>query len=173
MALEYYALLGLVPQRYPRDVIASRYFEQRQHLLGSLHDPGRYTESRQRLDELYLAYSVLSHPRLQDEYLRTGGYAGDAVGHLRAIIAGSLEDGLLRHSRRQAVLRAASRLGLSDFQAQLLMAQVQFDDEDDLVMPRVIRPHRPARPARPYSRAIGAGMLAAAIFLFLVRWLGA
>jgi len=164
MARDYFALLGLSPGRYDPREITRRFQLRRARLVGELDDTSRYADVRQELDELHLAYAALCAARTGDD--------ADADPHaqLRALIAASLEDGLLRCSRRQRILQAARELGVSDFHAQLLIAQVQFGEP--AMEPVVCRPVRPrAEGTRIVARVAGVGALAAAIFLMLVRWM--
>lgn len=173
MALDYFALLGLTPRRYEPREVARRFMAERQRALGELDDPRNHAASRRRLDELYLALAVLGDPRRQAEYLRTREANADPLAELRQLIAASLEDGLLRHSRRQMIIERARELGLNEFQAQLLIAQVQFGDERTLVATRV-RAGRPARRhPRAWARVAAASVLGLALFLYFVHWLGA
>jgi hypothetical protein len=82
-----------------------------------------------------------------------------------------LEDGLLRHSRRQGIIARARELGFNDFQAHLLIAQVQFGDERMAVLPTTVKP-LPDRNGRGWARVAGVSMLAMTMFLVLVRMLG-
>jgi hypothetical protein len=74
-------------------------------------------------------------------------------------------------ARRQEILAEARRLGFSDFQAQLLIAQVQFgDDQIPLLSGGVVHARRGESP-RTWARFAAAGVLALAMFLAMVRWL--
>jgi hypothetical protein len=173
MAQDYFTILGLTPGRHTPREITGRFLERRARLLADLDDPRRHQVSRRDLEELHLAYAALCDPRRQDEYLRTHAVEGDPVGELRTLIAASLEDGLLRHSRRQAILERAAELGINEFRAQLLIAQVQFDgDEPPVARPILPRPRTTVGAGRAWARLAGAGALAAALFMLLVRWLG-
>jgi hypothetical protein len=44
----------------------------------------------------------------------------------KGMVVGELEAGYLRYSRRQALLRYAAKLGISEFDATLLIAEAQF-----------------------------------------------
>ena len=44
----------------------------------------------------------------------------------RLLVISSLEDGLVRYSRRRDLLSAAQRLGLDRFEANLIIAEVQY-----------------------------------------------
>jgi hypothetical protein len=171
MAQDYYAILGLRPGQYCPSDITCCFMDRRAQLLKALADPLRHTESRRRLEELHLAYAVLRDPARQAAYLRTRDLEGDAVGELRALIAASLESGLMRHSRRQAILERAGELGLNEFQAHLLIAQVQFGDEEIQPMPRLVWPSERQANPRAWARLAGVGVLALTMFLGLIQWL--
>lgn len=93
------------------------------------------------------------------------------VARLRRLIADSLEGGLLRYSRRQAILDEARRLGVSDFNAHVLIAQVQFGDAS--VSPASTGPVGNGRlsDGRAAARLAGAGLLAFALFMSAMLWL--
>jgi hypothetical protein len=169
MAQDYFAVLGLSPGQYEPAELTRRFVARRAQLLRKLDDPERYADSRQQLEQLHLAYAALRDSRRQREYLRTDPAEAKPHESLRALIEASLEDGLLRYSRRQAILERARELGLSEFQAQLLIAQVQFGTEESPFIsaaPVTVR----AADSGMWVRLAGVGVLALAIFLFLVRW---
>lgn len=179
MSAEYFTILGLTPGRYEPAEITRRFLEERRRLLDRLDDPGWHAESRRRLEELHVAYRVLRDPRRQAECLATAGQVHDASRQLIRLIEASLEDGLLRYSRRQAILAEARRLGLSDFQAHVLIAQTQFGGtgppEAALRDTFRLNPRAAARPegeARHGARLAGIGLLTLALVLVLVRWAG-
>jgi hypothetical protein len=168
MAQDYFAPLGLSPGTYDPVEIARRFRLRRAQLLAALDDPQRYADVRRELDQLYLAYAALRDSRLPAQPAAFSD--AEPAGKLRELIAASIEDGLLRHSRRQAILQAAREMGVSEFQAQLMIAEVQFGEP-------VTGPVRGA-PARAHAsggqvwaRVAGIGALAAAIFLMLVHWM--
>jgi len=172
----YFSILGLTPGCYEPGEIARRFDARRQRLLGQLGDPLRYAESRRHLNELYLAYNALRNPQRQAEYLREareGEDGEDRVARLRRLIESSLEGGLLRYSRRVEILAEGRRLGFSDFQTQLLIAQVQFGD--GIVAPPYGRGRSESAESasRIGARFAAVGVLALAIFLAMIRWLGA
>ena len=170
MGRDYFTILGLAPGRYDSAEIARRFRAERARLLAQLHDPSTHVEARRRLEDLHLAYAALRDPGAQAEYLAARVGASDDVAYLRRLIAASLEDGLLRYSRRQEILAEARERGFSDFQTQLLIAQVQFGD--DSFSPAT--PHYRRRDfTRTRARLAAAGVLALAMFLALVRWLDA
>lgn len=167
MSRDYFAILGLSPGRYSPEEVTRRFLLERARVLPALGGMDRYNETRRRLDELHLAHALLSDPNKQAALLSP---EEDEAARLRDLIAASLEEGLLRYSRRQEILETARRLGYSDFQAQLMIAQVQFGDRDV----RLGRPyHAMARrgPSRFGLRLAAVGVLATALFLAMVRWL--
>jgi hypothetical protein len=170
MSRDYFAILGLRPGRYDPAEITRRFRALRQQLLAKLHDPGSHAESRRQLDELHVAHTGLRDPHRQAEYLRRRHQ--DDLTRLRHLIADSLEDGLLRQSRRAIILEEARHLGLSDFQAQLLIAQVQFGDEQLTPAGDHSVWVASADGSRVRARLAAAGILALALFLAMVRWLG-
>ena len=173
MGRDYFTILGLAPGRYEPAELARRFQAERARLLGALHDTATYADARRRLEELHLAYAALRDPQAQAEYLRTPPSERAAVTRLRQMIAAALEDGLLRYSRRQAILVEAHELGFSDFQTHLLIAQVQFGD-DQIQLPGTAAQHSAnAATPRAWAGFAAVGMLALALFLALVHWLGA
>jgi hypothetical protein len=173
MGRDYYAILGLSPGRYDPAEIARRFQAERARLLAFLHQPATYGAARRHLEELHLAYAALRDPGAQAEYLRAGRGADDRVAQVRQLIAASLEDGLLRYSRRQEILSVAQHLGFSEFQAQLLIAQVQFGDERIPLSAGNATGGLRSEPPRTWARLAAVGVLALALFLAMVRWLGA
>ena len=171
MTRDYFAILGLAPGRYDPAEIAGRFRREQASLIAALHRPGTSADARRRLDELHLAYAALRDPRAQAEYLRSREGQGDDVTCVRQLIAASLEDGLLRYSRRQEILAEARRLGFSDFQAQLLIAQVQFGDDQIPLLSGSVTHARGGESPRTWARFAAAGVLALAMFLAMVRWL--
>lgn len=172
MAQDYFASLGLTPGRYPPQEIAGRFLDRRARLLRELDDPARYRACQQGLEELHMAYTALRDPRLQEEYLRTRAGRADPTQSLRTLINASLEDGLLRCSRRQTILERAQELGVSEFQAQLLIAQEQFGEPGVAGVPVRVSAERRSAGTRVWARFAGIGVLALTMFLYLVHWLG-
>ncbi len=172
MSRDYFAILGLTPGRYEPREIAQRFAARRRRLLADLDDPARHAESRRRLNELYLAYNALRDRRRQADFARAGDAPDDRVARLRALIQSSLEGGLLRYSRRVEILAEGRRLGFSDFHTHLLIAQVQFGD--GIVAPPYGRGGSASAESasRIGARFAAAGVLALAIFLAMIRWLG-
>lgn len=171
MARDYFAILGLSPGRHDPQTIARRFLERRNRLLGRLHDGDEHEKTRRRLDDLHLAYAALRDPRRIEEHLRDGD-AIDRVTELRRLITASLENGLLRHSRRQAILERAHELGFGEFQAQLMIAQVQFGDEQIPALPTSGHPSTRRPHPRTWARLAATGVLALAMFLYMVHWVG-
>ncbi len=172
MARDYFAVLGLPPGDYTPQVITRCFQMERGRLLRMMGDPLRYSLTRRLLEELHLAYTTLRDPVRQDAYRQKLADAPPPVPELRALIAASLEGGLLRHSRRQAILARGRELGLSDFQAHLLIAQVQFGADDAPAGVLTIKPTPRVPAARVWTRLAGVGMLALTMYLALVRWWG-
>ncbi len=174
MARDYFNILGLTPGPHDSREVARHFLRERTRLLAELADPRRHAETRAELDELHLAYATLRDPRRQAEYLRAWyGEQRDATAELRAYIAGALEGGLLRQSRREAIVAKARELGFSEFQAHLLIAQVQFGDEEIPIGPPLPRPAAAERRRTSWAPLAASGALAVAMFWWLVRWVGA
>lgn len=170
MAQDYFALLGLAPGQYAPREISRRYQTRRAALLTRAQDPSARSTVLRDLDDLHVAYQTLRAPTRQEAYRQSRSGGGmDAAAELRRLIAASLEDGLLRCSRRDAILERAAALGFNEFQTHLLIAQVQFGDEEVAAAPQgmVRRPH-----PRLWARVAAVGVAALAVFLGLVHWLG-
>lgn len=140
---------------------------RRRTLLRRLADPRQRNAAARELDQAYLEHRLEAFP----------ADVCEPVEQLRRRIAASLEGGLLRQSRRAEILAEARRLGIAEFHAHLLIAQVQVGSLDgglcaeDLV--RVGSPPVAARSAgsRVGLRLMAAGLLGAAMFLAMVRYL--
>ncbi|MCH8854311.1 MAG: hypothetical protein IID41_16910 [Planctomycetes bacterium] len=165
---DYFTILGLTPGRYkPRDI--TRSFQRvRTGLIAQLGGSGATDDTRRKLDRLHLAYNALREPDSQAGYQARNDSADDAVA-VKRLIAASLEDGLLRFSRRQMILEEGRRRGFSGFQTQLLIAQVQFGDD------RIAAPPRAADGLlagthRTWPHLVAIGLLAVALFLILIGW---
>jgi hypothetical protein len=171
---DYFAILGLTPGVYRPAEIQHRFQQERARLLAQLADAATHQESRRQLDELHLAYRALLDAQRQEQHLAsaepgTASRPDRALVQLSALIADSLEDGLLRYSRRQAILAEGRRLGFSDFQVHLLIAQVQFGS----VRPELVGPRQaPPRGTRRGALLAAAVLLAGALFLLLKQSLG-
>lgn len=169
MNQDYFAILGLAPGRYDPSEISRRFQAERTRIVAQMSRLGQRGEASSKLDALHRAYSALRDAAGQEAYL-AGRASADATDQLRRFIASSLEDGLLRYSRRKEILGEARRLGLSDFHAQLLIAQVQFGDIPDDWSTRVAgAPRRSPRAVWPFFAA--AVLLAGAMALGAVKWL--
>lgn len=169
MSQDYFAILGLSPGRHERHVVTRRYLQLRDQLAHELTAGRDGGASRRKLDRLHVAYTALCDPNAQMRYLRAERRPDNAA-RLRNLIEASLEDGLLRYSRRREIMDEGRRLGFSDFQTHLLIAQTQFGDEQLTIAPR--RP--PARGGDSHAavfRLAAAGCLGAALFLVMFRWL--
>lgn len=171
MAQDHFAILGLSPGRYSPDQVRSCFRARRAALLARLERGEDYAEVRDALERLYLAYRLLRDPARQVRYLLPAAPPTDELAEFRREIAAGLEDGLLRHSRREAALERGLQLGLSRFQVLLIIAQVQFGgpELDVLQVESAPAPHRTRAPA---ARLAATGVLALAAFLAMVRWLG-
>lgn len=188
MTHEYFALLGLAPGRYEPGQLARSFGDRRRHLLAELALPGKRQSAARRLDQLYRAYAALrnlacsdaSHEPSQSPVTRATPADAPPPPHvsahgldtssgradtLRAYIADSLEEGLLRFSRRQEILSFARTLGISDFHTQLLIAEVQFGLPAPGLAPRLLDAQRPRRRSWPFFAA--TLLLASAFFLVL------
>lgn len=173
MPEEHRAILGLPPGRHDAATLRDHFERERRVVLALLHDPRTAAAARERLDRIYIAYQVLRNAAEKPD-----PEAGpeDDVARLRRLIEASLEDGLLRFSRRQAILAAGRRLGFSDFHTQLLIAQVQYGG--DVIAPLQAVPPRgegeafaEAGSSRGWRKLAAAGALAIALFVLLVHWL--
>lgn len=166
MSHDPYSILGLAPGHYDSAALRRRFDDRRAELAGGRAD-------RARLDELHVAYSVLRDPANQTVFLKRldRGPAPDRTAGLRLLIAASLEDGLLRHSRRLRILQEGTRLGLSPFHTQLLIAQTQFGPQRVLPADTDELGHAPA-PTSTVARLAGLCVLALALFLAAVRAIG-
>ncbi|MBK9119299.1 MAG: hypothetical protein IPM18_06800 [Phycisphaerales bacterium] len=173
MAHDPFTTLGLAPGRWPPHEVRKRFLAARTRLAPALDDPVRYHDAQQALDDLHLAYVALRDPQRQDEILRQQR-GGTPANELRLLIRASLEAGLLRHSRREAILARATELGINEFQAQLLIAQVQFGDEgvEPVTSKRLPRIQASRGTTRAWAGLAGVGLLALVLFLSLKRWLG-
>jgi hypothetical protein len=176
MSRDYFSILGLTPGRYEPSEITRHFNARRRWLITALDSPARHVEIRRQLNDLHLAYNALRDPRRQAECARAAlGDEGDSdrVARLRRLIEASLEGGLLRCSRRKEILTQGRRMGFSEFHIHLLIAQVQFGG-NLVVRPTTCRDSASsAAAARIGARFAAAGVLALALFLAMVRWLGA
>lgn len=168
---DYFDILGLPPGRYAPAVIRRAFFAARREILELLARGDNYGEYCRQLERLHLAEATLSDAQRQAEYLAT--YDGDdgALVRFRQKVAASLEDGLVRCSRRETLLAEGRKLGLTDFQTHLLIAHVQFGD-DRAALPFAARgPASDDRNSRLVARLAAASLLGFALFLGMLRWL--
>ncbi|TWT46102.1 hypothetical protein RAS1_25490 [Phycisphaerae bacterium RAS1] len=171
---DYFAILGLAPGRYGPAEVERQFLLRRRTLLDRLHHPACREQASADLDRLHVAYAALRDPARQSQHLSEQRHAPDAVVLLARRIGDALEDGLLRHSRREQIIDEARRIGLSEFQAHLLIAQVLAgDDGFPIVRPQSaqVSAKRP-RAKHASMRLAAAGVLALAFFLAAIRWLG-
>lgn len=175
MSHGFFSTLGLKPGRYSPAEIARRFNARRRRLVAALDEPARRAEALHQLNDLHRAYNALRTPRRQAEHLRVarGEDDGDRVERLRRLVEASLEGALLRHSRRAEILAEGRRLGFSEFHTHLLIAQVQFGGEIVAPPPRCPQPAAPAPRTRVAARFAAAGVLALAMFVAAIHWLGA
>ncbi len=146
-------------------------FEQRRRvLLERLRDPRRRAEAARELEDVWLAQRLGALS--EDEQ---SSVADDPTTRLRRLIAASLEGGLLRPSRRARILSAARRLGISEFHAHLLIAQVQVGLHEDPMRGLASEPASLVggddAGFRVGLRLMAAGVLGVAMFLAMVRYL--
>ncbi|MCA9242809.1 MAG: hypothetical protein KDA32_02550 [Phycisphaerales bacterium] len=172
MPRDYFATLGLKPGRYDADEIDARFAALRARLLIELRSSATRGYAERRLEEAYQARSLLRDPRSQ-AMLRKGleerDDGAERLNQLRAFVLASLEEGLLRHSRRQACIEEGMRLGFTEFHTHLVIAQTQFDGRV-VIPPPAGRPERKAHAIQVVSRAAAVGVLALGLFLVMVRW---
>ncbi len=185
MARDHFATLGLTPGNYAPVEIERQFRRLRAPLVAALGVPGRHADVRAELEALYVAYRALSRtptamptcPSLapEDDVRNSSAVPARAQApesELREMILASVEDGLLRHSRRQAIVEHARALGLGEFQAQLYIAQTLYGGADVLRLSHDSRPGRRAYTRTAIARVAAAGVLALAGFLALLRWSG-
>jgi hypothetical protein len=170
--MDYFGILGLAPGIHSERVVRQSFLSRRDALLEEMRRPERQDDARQALDALHRAYRVLRTPSDQAAQLDAGMLATSATEHLRRMIAELLEDGLLRYSRRRAVLEEARLLGVSEFQAHLLIAQVQYGEVSVPLGPTQTRRRRQAETAEIWTRLAAAGAMATVIFAAMMRWVG-
>lgn len=171
MSENHFSTLGLRPGRYPPQAVQRQFERRRAALLRQLSDPTLHAAARVRLDDLHVAHQALCDPRRQAEHLEALGVRLDAAERLRRLIRDSLEGDLLRCSRRERILAEGRRLGFSDFHIHLLIAETQFGWRRVLAEPEKDAPPDD-RTQRGAARLAAAGVLALAMFLFMIRWLG-
>jgi len=165
MSRDPYETLGLPRIAADERTIERRFRELRASLLRDLESPETRAAASARLDEVYLARAALRRGAPPDE-------SAARAERLRALAEASLEGGLLRHSRRERLLAEGRRLGFSEFQTHLLIAQVLYGEV--AVLPRTARAEGAVRDrvARQTARLAASALLGLAMFLAMVRWLG-
>lgn len=167
-----FLIFGLSQGRYPPTVIVRRYHALRAPLVTRMGGVDAAWDVRQKLDDLHWAYRILVDPRSQARMMRVLNGEGDRAESLRLYIEASLEDGLLRASRRAEILTLGRALGISEFHTQLLIAQTQFGDApgqpslfDGAVRDEV------GELRRNNWRALGTLTLATLMFCLMARFL--
>ncbi len=146
----------------------AEYQRRRRELLGRLADPRQRSAAARELDDAYLESRLSCSDDAADE---------QPVERLRRLIAASLEGGLLRQSRREQILAEARRLGIPEFHAHLLIAQVQVGPLSDPALEEALTPaaapagRRTTSASRVGLRLLAAGLLGATMFLAMVRYL--
>lgn len=180
-----FAVLGLAPGRYSPTEIERRYQSARKPLVARLVNDENGWPIRRSLDDLHWAYRTLINPENQVRATRMLNGEGDKTESLRLYIEASLEEGLLRASRRQEILELGKALGISEFHTHLLIAQTQFG-EVELRPPVCVAAEEAGRSAisagRPLTyrvqprslglRAVSALALAGAMFCVMMQWIG-
>lgn len=185
MSKDPFKMLGLSPGVHSLATLSKAFRARRNALLSAAARPDGAYAIWGALDELHLAYTSLCDPQYQRRLAArlqrddaspaalgaapVGVEPPDRISELRHLIRSSLEDGLIRHSRRERILEHAAQAGLSPFAAQLLIAQEQFGDEPVLRFGGA-RPQRDADPARLSAQIAAAAVLGLAMFLLMVRW---
>lgn len=173
MSLDPFSILRLSQDRTDPAALRAQFARRAEELKFAMKSGRDAMQSRRDLDELDIAYKILQDSESRTVFVRRekSPAAPDRAARLRALIVASLEDGLLRHSRRQRILDEGRKLGFSPFHTQLLIAQTQFGPqrvlsfEDDREQPG-------NRPSQAMARFSAALVLGFAIFLAIVRWLG-
>jgi len=92
----------------------------------------------------------------------------------KGMVVAELDAGFLRYSRRQALLRQASRMGIADFEAALLIAEAQYysGDLEPLEPPSALLQDESPSPAWSASTQLAfAAVVALLVDLALIRWL--
>lgn len=170
-----FAILGLTPGPYSRDLIRQRFVQERAKCLDALRGSEGSSPQR-RLEAVHMAYKLLDDPERQARHLAAvrDGRLNEPRDHVRDLVAAALEDGLLRYSRRQEIIRIGRVLGLSEFQVHLLIAEVQVG-----AVPAAEPTQAAAKSATRQQAAdqirynlIAAGLLGLGLFFSAISWLG-
>lgn len=147
-----------------------RFEERRRELIRRLDDPERHSRACVELDRLHVAVRSVRHPpRLRAP--SADKPEDERLARMRRLIEISLEDGLLRHSRRQRIIEEGMALGFSSFHTQLMIAQVQAGDHE-LIGPLGRRADAHETDTRTAPRVAAILLLTFGFFLALVRWSG-
>lgn len=172
MSHDYFAILQLAPGRYEPAELQHRFEQLRSAAIEALDRNGDGAAARARLEDLHLAFQMLRDPSRQAELLDGLRPEREPVSYMRRLAEASLEGGLLRHSRREHLMAEARRLGVSEFHAHLIIAQVQFGQwRVSIDPPRSRRTREAGRSADPLAiRLAATGVLALALFFGAVRW---
>lgn len=173
MSLDPFSILRLSQDRTDPGALRAQFAKRAEELKIAMKGGRDALQIRRDLEELDIAYKILQDPESRTVFVRREKSPAppERAALLRALIVASLEDGLLRHSRRQRILEEGRKLGFSPFHTQLLIAQTQFGPqrvlsfEDD-------REHAGNRPGHATARFSAAVVLGFALFLAAVRWLG-
>jgi len=174
-----FQILELDPRASGPADVRERFLSRRRVLVDRLHCPDKGPAARAALDELHLAYR-----RYQLE--RSGVVAPqparspDPTESMKSMIRTCLEDGLLRHSRRQLLLTEGRKRGLSHFQTQLLIASTMIESDgtggrrstSDLVAVDEESTEGDVETRRVVARFAAAVLLALALLLTTVRAMG-
>lgn len=172
MSLDPFSILRLSHDRTDPAALRAQFARRCEEIKIAMNSGRDGSRSRRDLDELDVAYKILQDPESRTVFVRREKSPAppERAALLRALILASLEDGLLRHSRRQRILDEGRKLGFSPFHTQLLIAQTQFGPqrvlsfEDDRERPG-------NRPSQAMARFSAALVLGFALFLATVRWL--
>jgi hypothetical protein len=176
MLHDYFAVLHLEPGEYTSEQIRGSFLSLREPVLRDMRRADTYVAARHRLEELHEARRVLGDPARQRDYLSRRELLDEPVERVRVMIAAALEDGLVRHSRRQAILSEARRHGIADFHVHLMIAQEQFAGSPDALGGWIGRDGDGRNEAsrdskRAAARLAAAGVLGLALLLSTLRWL--
>jgi hypothetical protein len=177
MMTEYFATLGLPPGQYTADELRRRFQTRRRLLLRAMDSPQGASAARRGLEELHLAHKALQRVRANPAPWpapKHGASADDArdarLAEMRALIQDSLEGGLLRHSRRTALLDEGRQRGISAFHTHLLIAQVQCGDPSLLAPWEAELTTGRSEESRAAARLAAAVVLGLGVFMTLLRW---
>lgn len=173
MSLDPFNILRLSDNRHDPAALRAQFVKRVDELKLAMKSGRDPLQSRREIDELHVAYKILNDPDSRTIYVRRGNSpaAPEKAARLHALIAASLEDGLLRHSRRERILEEGRNLGFSPFHTQLLIAQTQFGSRRVLSFEDE-RESAESQPGQASVRFAAAVVLALALFLCAVQLLG-